>query len=126
MSRKQRATQHKSQSEFSMIINQGIKKTKKDSKSHKFYVALTFTLDEELDEALLIVSLRNDVDQDVVLLPHAIDLVVLVLNDGTLAMIGSAVLNELLLSDVVSVRIGERRPQVVQHLFFCDDLTYAL
>ena len=68
-----------------------------------------------LDEALLIVALGDDVDKDVVLLPQTVNLVVLVLDDGPLAMVDHAVLDELLLRDVVRVSVRERRSQIVQH-----------
>ena len=76
---------------------------------------LTFLLDHVFDEALLIVALGNDVDEDVVLLPETVNLVVLVFNDGPLSMVGHAVFDKLLLRDVVRVCVRERRSQIVQH-----------
>ena len=76
---------------------------------------LTFSLDHVLDEALLIVAFGDDVDKDVVLLPQTVNLVVLVLDDSPLAMVDHAVLDELLLRDVVRVSVRERRSQIVQH-----------
>ena len=53
-----------------------------------------------LKEALLVVSLGNNIDKQEVLFPHAINLVVLVLDYGALAVPGHALLHVLLLRDV--------------------------
>ena len=76
---------------------------------------LTLLLDEVLNEALLIIALGNDIDQDIVLLPHPIDLIVLILNDSALSVPSHALLHKLLLSDVLGVCVRESRSQVVQH-----------
>ena len=71
-----------------------------------------------LEEALLIVAFRDDIDQDIILLPHAVNLVVLVLDDGSLAMPRDTLLHVLLLGDIEVVRVRERRSQIIHHLFW--------
>lgn len=66
-----------------------------------------------LDESLLVVSLGDHVHQDVVLLPHPVDLVVLVLNHGAFTVPGDALLDEALLRDVLGVGVREGRSQIV-------------
>ena len=83
---------------------------------HHIY-RLTLLLYEMFNEALLIVALGDDVDEDVVLLPHSVNLVVLVLNDGALAMPSHALLHVLFLSDVLGICVRESCSQVVQHLY---------
>ena len=61
---------------------------------------LTLLFNEVLKEALLVVSLGNNIDKQEVLFPHAINLVVLVLDYGALAVPGHALLHVLLLRDV--------------------------
>ena len=73
---------------------------------------LTLLSDEVLDEPLLVVALRDDVDQDIVLLPEAVDLVVLIFDDGALPVPCDALLDVLLLRDVVFVRVCECRPKI--------------
>ena len=65
-----------------------------------------------LKEALLIVAFRDDIDQQIVLLPQAVNLVVLILNDGTFAVPSHALLHVFLLRDVFTVGVREGRPQV--------------
>ena len=71
---------------------------------------LTLLFDEVFEEALLIVSLRDDIHQQVVLFPQAINLIVLVLDDGTLAMPSHALFHVLLLRDILLVRVRKGCP----------------
>ena len=49
---------------------------------------MTLTLDfhDVFKEPLLIVPIRNDINQNVVLFPHAVNLIVLILDDSTFSM----------------------------------------
>jgi hypothetical protein len=71
---------------------------------------LTFDFDHEFNEAFLVVALSDDIHEDVVLLPHAINLVVLVLNDGASAVPYNGLLHEFLLTVVTLVVTNESRP----------------
>ena len=71
---------------------------------------LTLLLDDVLKEALLIVAFGDDIDEDVVLFPHAVNLIVLILDDGALSMPRDALVHVLLLRDVFAVRVRECCP----------------
>ena len=64
---------------------------------------LTLLLDHVLDEALLIIALGDDIDEDVVLLPQTIDRVVLVLDDGAFTVPCDRLLDILLLRQAFTV-----------------------
>ena len=76
-------------------------------------LALTLLFNHKLQEALLVVSFGDDIDKQVVLLPQAIDLIVLVFDDSALSVPCHTLINVLFLSDVVLIRVGESRPQIV-------------
>lgn len=67
-------------------------------------------LDDVLKEALLIVAFGDDIDEDVVLFPHAVNLIVLILDDSALSMPRDALVHVLLLRDVFAVRVRECCP----------------
>ena len=71
---------------------------------------LTLLFDKMLKEALLIVSLRDNIDQQIVLLPKPVNLIVLILDDSSFAMPGDALLHVLLLRDVFPVCVRESCP----------------
>ncbi len=72
-----------------------------------FSMWLTLLLDHEFDKSLLVVALSDDVDQDVVLLEHAVDLVVLVLDDGALSVPYCRLDHILLLADILFICISK-------------------
>ena len=76
---------------------------------------LTFLLDHELDEALLIEAFGNNVDEDIILFPHAVNLVVLVFYDSTFSMPCHTVLDILLLSNILLVSVSESCSKIVEH-----------
>ena len=76
---------------------------------------LTLLLDHELNEALLVIALCNDIDEDVVLLEHAVDLVVLIFDDSALAVPGDTLIDVFFLADILSVCISECCPEIVKH-----------
>ena len=73
---------------------------------------LTLLSNQVLKEALLIVSFSDDIYKQVVLLPQAVDLIVLVFNYGALSVPSHALLDVLLLSDVLAVSVREGRSQI--------------
>ena len=81
-------------------------------------ILLTFLLNDMLEEPLLIISLSNDINQDIILLPHTIDLVVLVFDDGPLAMPCDTLIDVLLLRDVNFISVSERSSEIIKHFLF--------
>ena len=78
-------------------------------------IKLTLLLDHKLDEALLVVAFCDHIDQDVILLEHTVDLVVLIFNDSALSVPSDALIDVFFLTDVLSVCISECCPQIVKH-----------
>ena len=76
---------------------------------------LTLLLDHELNEALLVIALCNDIDEDVVLLEHPIYLVVLIFHDGALPVPRDTLIDVFFLADILSVCISEGCPKIVKH-----------
>ena len=74
---------------------------------------LTLLLNHVFKEALLIVSFGDDIHKQVVLLPQAVDLIILIFDYGTLSVPCHALLNELLLSDILAVSVREGRSEIV-------------
>ena len=74
---------------------------------------LTLLLNHVFKEALLIVSFGDDIHKQVVLLPQAVDLIILIFNNGALSVPCHTLLNELLLSDILAVSVSERRSEIV-------------
>ncbi len=70
-------------------------------------------LRHELDEALLVVAFSYDVDKDVVLLEHAIDLVILVLDNSALSVPDHRLVHVLLLAYVLLICLSECCSQIV-------------
>ena len=83
-------------------------------------LVLTFLLDHVLNEALLVVAFRNDIDQDVVLLVHPIDLVVLAFHYGPAPVPPDRRLDVFLHTRLLVLK---RRFQILDHLepFICFD-----
>ena len=70
-----------------------------------------------LKEPFLVVSFCDHIDQDVVLFPEAIDLVLLNLGGSSASMECYALIDILLLCYVIFVSICECHSEIVQHCF---------
>lgn len=68
---------------------------------------LTLLSDQVLKEALLIVALSDNIHKQIVLLPEAVNLIVLVFNDGSFTMPSDSLIDVFFLSDVFTICVCE-------------------
>ena len=70
-----------------------------------------------LKEALLIVALSDDIHKQIVLFPEAVNLIVLVFDNGAFAMPCDGLFDVFFLCNVFVVRLRECSSKICKHLF---------